>query len=336
MGDAILSTPALGAICRHFNGCKVYFLCSSIVREILSPNDFGNSWLEADGLGGAGLICKLAGYKFSRAILMKNSFGAAFTVFCARIKERIGYARDGRSVLLTNKLLPGKNNDGSLKPASMIDYYLNLAKAAGCSVASGSDARKLELSSGSESIETVACRIGVEFSADKPVVIFVPGGAFGASKCWPAEKFAQTADILTKKYKAAIIVSVAPVEEEKQIAEKICRLCENKIYNLAQTSLTIGQLKVLFARADLVISNDTGPRHIAIGLKRNIITLFGPNDPAWTETGYKNEVKIVGIADCVPCAKPKCIMDSHLCMDSITAEAVCESAERFLSKWHSK
>ena len=123
----------------------------------------------------------------------------------------------------------------------------------------------------------------------------MPGGAFGASKCWPVEKFAQTADILTKKYNAMIIVSVSPDEEEKRIAKDLCELAENRIYNLAQTPLTISQLKTLFGRANLVISNDTGPRHIAIGLKRNVITLFGPNDPAWTETGYENEVKIESV-----------------------------------------
>lgn len=329
MGDAILSTPALGAICRHFNDCDIHFLCSSIVRDTLSPNDFGNEWIETDGIGWAGLVCKLAGYKFSRAILMKNSFGAAFTVFCAGIKKRIGYARDGRSVLLTNKLLPAKNDDGSYKPVPMIDYYLELAKAAGCS----NGASGIELSSSTGDIEVVAGKIGAVFSTEAPVVIFVPGGAFGASKCWPAEKFAKTADILTKKYNAMIIVSVSQNEEEKRIAENIRRLAENEIYDLGKTPLTIGRLKTLFGRADLVISNDTGPRHIAIGLKRNIITLFGPNDPAWTETGYENEIKIVGTADCVPCANPKCRMESHLCMDSIAAEAVCEHAEQFLSKW---
>jgi len=329
MGDAILSTPALGAICRHFKDCDIHFLCSGIVRDTLSPNDFGNEWIGTDGIGWAGLVCRLAGYKFSRAILMKNSFGAAFTVFCAGIKERIGYARDGRSVLLTNKLLPGKNDDGSFKQGSMIDYYLELAKAAGCP----DDTGGIELSSPEGDIEAVAGKIGVVFSAEAPVVIFVPGGTFGASKCWSAEKFAKTADILTKKYNAMIIVSVSQDEEEKRIAEKIRRLAESQIYDLGKTPLAIGRLKMLFGRADLVISNDTGPRHIAIGLKRNIITLFGPNDPAWTETGYENEIKIVGTADCVPCAKPKCIMPSHLCMDSISVEAVCEHAEQFLSKW---
>jgi heptosyltransferase-2 len=82
--------------------------------------------------------------------------------------------------------------------------------------------------------------------------------------------------------------------------------------------------------ADLVISNDTGPRHIAIALKRKVITLFGPNDPAWTDTGYENEIKIVGDAPCAPCTKPVCKMSEHLCMQAITVDMVCNAAEKLL------
>ena len=101
---------------------------------------------------------------------------------------------------------------------------------------------------------------------------------------------------------------------------------------MAENPLTIGELKALFSIADLVITNDTGPRHIAIALRRNVITLFGPNDPAWTETGWKREIKIIGQADCAPCAKKKCKKRQHECMESITVDMVCEAAEKLLSK----
>ena len=79
-----------------------------------------------------------------------------------------------------------------------------------------------------------------------------------------------------------------------------------------------------------MISNDTGPRHIAIALGRRVISLFGPNDPVWTQTGYENEIQLIGEAPCAPCQKPICKEKEHLCMQSITTDAVCEAAKKLL------
>ena len=100
--------------------------------------------------------------------------------------------------------------------------------------------------------------------------------------------------------------------------------------------MTLGQLKALIASADLVITNDTGPRHIAVALKRKVVSLFGPNDPAWTDTGYQKEIQIVADVECAPCAKPTCKMDTHLCMESITAETVLDAAKQILNSQSEK
>jgi heptosyltransferase-2 len=128
---------------------------------------------------------------------------------------------------------------------------------------------------------------------------------------------------------------------EKQIAAKICASSKSslraqrsnlkhKIINLAERPLTLGQLKSLFSIADLIISNDTGPRHIAVALQRKIVTLFGPNNPAWTDTGYENEIKIVGTAPCAPCHKPVCKKAQHFCMEAITVDMVYAAAQKLL------
>jgi heptosyltransferase-2 len=167
----------------------------------------------------------------------------------------------------------------------------------------------------------------------KPVVIIVPGGAFGPSKIWPEEKFAAVIDFLVEKFSANVFVSVSPAKQEKQIADKICSLAKHSVVNLADTLVSLGQLKALFYFSDLVISNDTGPRHIAIALGKKIITLFGPNNPLWTQSDYDDEIKIVADVPCVPCDKPVCKKDKHYCMQSITADSVCAAAEKVLSGW---
>jgi heptosyltransferase-2 len=162
-------------------------------------------------------------------------------------------------------------------------------------------------------------------------VILVPGGAFGPSKLWPSERFAQIADRLIEQYQATVVLSVAPNRQEIQIADRICQHARKTLIHLGQVRLEIGELKALLGRADLVITNDTGPRHIAIALKRKVITLFGPNNPQWTQTGCKDEIQIIGAGPCVPCDRPMCRQPQHYCMESITADQVFEVAQKQLA-----
>jgi len=323
LGDAILCTPALRAIRKRFSSCEIAFAAELPVRELLSPCKFNDNWLQHRGNNPFVIARELKKHKFTRAILFKNSFGSALAVRLAGIPARIGYAREGRGFLLTDRLYPPKLPDGRFKPASMIDYYRGIADYLGGDTRD----RSLELSIEPKSGNKIDSRFPELAGTRGPMVIFVPGGAFGPSKCWPSERFAETADRLIANYNATIIISVAPQPLEQQIAKEICAHSKHKLINLAERPLGPGELKALFSRADLVIANDTGPRHIAIALRRKVITLFGPNDPAWTDTDYENEIQIIGNVPCAPCTKPVCKKARHLCMEAITVEMVCDAAK---------
>ena len=326
IGDAVLCTPALRAIRQHFKSHKISFLAKPVVRQVLSPGSFNDVWLEQQSDNPFVTAKNLGVRKFTYAILFKNSLGSAIATFLAKIPMRIGYAREGRGVLLTDKLYPPKLPNGKFKPVSMIDYYLAIASWLGCDTTN----RNPELLIDPENKQRLQAKLPEITNADGPIVIIVPGGAFGPSKCWLSERFAQTADRLISKYSATIVVSVSPSPAEKQIARQICGSSKHKLINLAESPVSIGELKSLFSIADLVISNDTGPRHIAIALQRKVISLFGPNNPAWTNTGYKDEIQIIGDAPCAPCGKPVCKKAEHLCMQSITVEMVYNAAEKLL------
>jgi len=326
MGDAILCTPALRAIRQHFKSSQISFFANDVVRKVLSGSDFNNGWLE-QGKSNPFVTAKmLKRYNFTHAILFKNSFASALAVFLAGIPSRIGYAREGRGIMLTDKLHPAKQQDGQFMPLSMIDYYLIIASWLGCNITD----RSLELSVDIQDKQNLQKKLPEVTETEGPIVVIVPGGAFGPSKCWPCNRFAQTADYLIGNYNATVIVSVSPEPAEKRIAKQICDSSRQQIVNLAAKPLTLGELKALFSMADLVITNDTGPRHIAIALNRKVISLFGPNNPVWTDTGYENEIQIVGNAPCAPCHKPECEKSEHLCMEAITVEMVCEEAKKLL------
>ncbi|MBA7506046.1 hypothetical protein ES706_04726 [subsurface metagenome] len=337
MGDAVLCTPALRAIRKHFKSCNITFFANSVVRSVLSPCSFNDKWLDQKEKNPFAVAKELKKHKFKQAILFKNTFVSALAVFLAGIPSRIGYAREGRGFLLTDNLYPPKvpprrfagpkrSNGGEFKPVSAIDSYLAIASWLGCCTTD----RDLELLIGAEDEQQLCGKYPQVLSPDGPLVVLVPGGAYGPSKCWGSVRFGQTADRLITNFNATVVISVGPDALEKQIAEEICNSSRHQLINLAETPISLGELKALFCIADLVISNDTGPRHIAIAFKRKLITLFGPNDPAWTNTNYENEIQIIGNVPCAPCSRPKCKKNEHLCMQAITVEMVCEAAKELL------
>lgn len=326
MGDAILCTPALRALRQAFKNGKITFLANDVVRQILSGCRFCDSWLTLESNNPFKIAKQLRSNKFTYAILFKNSFASALAALLARIPSRIGYVREKRGFLLTEKLYPSRLADGEFEPKPMVDYYLAIASWLG---ADTSD-KSLELAVEAQALEKLKIKLPEVAESKGPVVILVPGGAFGPSKCWPGERFAKTADWMIDNFNATVVVSVSPVVAEKKIADEICNLSKNNIINLAEKPLNLNELKALFSIADMVITNDTGPRHIGIALKRKIVTLFGPNDPVWTDTDYENEIQIVGQTECAPCRKPICEKDEHLCMEAITVEMVCQAAKKLL------
>jgi heptosyltransferase-2 len=328
IGDAVLCTPALRALRRHFEASPITFLAEPAVRQLLAPSSFNDIWLQSHSPNPFSAAHRLRAAGFSHAVLFKNSFASALTAFLAAIPSRIGYAREGRNCLLTERLHPQRLPRGSFKPASMIDYYLAIVSWMGCDTGD----RALELHLDPHSSQNLQSTLPNIFERQGPLVVMVPGGAFGPSKCWPAPNFAQTADRLISKYKATVVVSVAANAAEQRVAREICDSSRHELINLGDRPLSLGELKALFAQADLVISNDTGPRHIAIALGRKVITLFGPNDPVWTDSGYEQEIQLIGPAPCAPCARQKCRKPEHLCMKAITVEMVCDAADKLLNE----
>lgn len=325
LGDAIMAIPALRSVRALYPEASITLMAPAFTREVLHPCPYCDDWLAA-AKGTLKTVSLLRGQSFDASILLKNSFGSALTVRLAGIGRRIGYAREGRSFLLTDKIAPPRAEDGSFKPSPMIEYYLEIAARLGGST----DARKPELTVEIACIESVRKKLPALNKTSGPLAVLVPGGAFGPSKLWPVQRYAQLADRLHAAYGATVFVSVAPVQAELAIAEQICQLATAPVVYPKQTALSGGELKALFGLADVVITNDTGPRHIAMALDRNVVSLFGPNNPQWTQTGHAKEIQIIGQAPCVPCEKPVCRQSRHLCMESITVEAVFEAAGRFL------
>ncbi|MBN2376784.1 MAG: lipopolysaccharide heptosyltransferase II [Sedimentisphaerales bacterium] len=355
MGDAILCTPALGRLRSCLPGARLTFMGKKIVAEVLAGNPGVDKWLiRGDAASGTrGFLQQVRLLKsqgFDAAILLPNSFRTALLVRLAGIDQRIGYDRDGRGFLLTERVQPIRLV-GRFAPISMLDYYGFLIDQAikilsGRSVNQIDSNRQLELfTSNQDKNEIDELFKGWGLSTDKRLVIMVPGGAFGPSKLWQPERFAELADRLIEENNCEVIISAAPNEAEKRIAGQIVSRCHNKVHNLGEAMIglkgkdvgpgekgvSLGGLKELIRRCGLMVSNDTGPCHIAAAFGVPLVTLFGPTDPRWTATGYAREIRLREDVPCGPCQQEICREERHLCMEKISVNQVHAGAVELLS-----
>jgi heptosyltransferase-2 len=250
----------------------------------------------------------------------------------AGIDRVVGYERDGRGLLLTDKLLPAKER-GKYVPTPIVKYYLGIAGYLG----SRSRESRLELFV-TEQERAEANRIfekaGLEAglcrparSGKGPLVIVNPGAQYGDAKCWLPENFAKVGDRLIEERGATVMISGSP--RERRILEAVHSHMKHAAVDLPSKGLTLGALKEIVRRCDLMITNDTGPRHMAAAFGVPVVTVFGPTHPEWTEIDFAMERKVAVKVFCGPCQKKVCPLD-HRCMTRVTPAMVGQTAGELL------
>ena len=335
VGDLVLATPAIAAIRNRFAEAHITGLMKRDLREILA----GSGWLDEQLYWSAppgnprakrGLLSlagRLRREPVDLAVIFPNSLRSALLCRLAGARRRVGYAREGRSVLLTDRLRPEREN-GRFKPVSILDYYNRLAERVGA--APPGKLPTLQTTPEEEGrVEAYFRAVGV--APDKPLVVLNPGGQYGAAKCWTPDRYAKVADALQQRLGAEIFLNVGP--GETAIAEEVLREMKATAHNLAHAELGLGGLKALVKRSALMITNDTGPRHFAIALGIPVVTIFGPTHPEWTQTSYDKERIVRVEVDCGPCQKRVCPLDLR-CMTRITVDMVTQAAMEMISARH--
>jgi heptosyltransferase-2 len=223
VGDAVMATPTLRALRELYPDAQISYL----LRRYVKPIYCGMPWTDKlityrtgrtrakAGKGPFDLAARLRAGKFDMAILLPNSFKSALICKMAGIDRVIGYERDGRGFLLTDKLLPVKER-GKFIPSPILKYYLGIAHYL------GSKHRELKLElfvteSEKREAQQVLMRGGVDADIDHPaaggsppLIILNPGAQYGAAKCWLPEYFAQLADRFIEEQGATVLLSAAP------------------------------------------------------------------------------------------------------------------------------
>jgi len=336
VGDAVMSVPAMREIRRIFRGAQITLLVRPWVKDVYSAVEFVDDVRVYDRSGPhkgwTGLnriVSELKRERFDAAILLPNSFEAAFLCWRARIPIRIGYVRDGRALLLTHacRIHP------DIRKLHQSYYYLGILSEAGLIDSSSWQRQEVPLSitigvleEDRRSARQMLQGAGIS-DADK-IVGLNPGAFYGGAKRWLTERYAEVADTLAQRHGVRILLFGAP--GERRIAEEIMQKMKCRPVTLAGQT-TLGQLMALLLECDLLITNDSGPMHLAAALNVPQLAIFGSTSAA--ATGPLSPLsEVIGVpVECSPCFLRECPIDFR-CMTAITVDRVVVAAEKKLAE----
>jgi heptosyltransferase-2 len=339
IGDAVMATPALRALRSHYSEARLVGVMKPYVADVFEGGDWFDDIIPANGgsrsqgvFAVAKRLRRLGAIEL--AVLLANTFRSALTARLGGCRRRIGYARHGRSLLLTDALPPLRDEMGRLKPSPVLDAYNRLAQRAGCPKTT----YLMELfttSADERAADRVWERAHLEDYSE--VICLNSGAAFGAAKHWPSEYFAALARRLAVERGSGVLVLCGPKERDlaRAIAAEADRPNVHALADLTAPAvadgpcLSLGLTKACVRRADLLVTTDSGPRHFAAAFDRPVVTLFGPTHIEWTETYHPRAVHLQKRFDCGPCQLRVCPID-HRCMRELKPEEVFAAAEGLL------
>ena len=329
LGDAVLTTPALGALRAACPQARITIAAKPLVAELFChhPDIDEIEVYDKDGRhsGAIGMLRKAAELRrrrFDAALLLQNAFDAAALSFLAGVPERMGYATDGRRLLLS-RAVPVTEEILSLHHA---EYYLFLLRELGVP---RPENPRLSLRVTEEEVASMRFRLAaLGIPEEKRILGINPGATYGSAKRWFPERFAAVADALSEEWQAAVVLMGSV--PEMPLSAEIEQAMRRKPVNLAGRT-TVRELMALLASCSFLVTNDSGPMHIGAAFGVPIAAIFGPTD--WRKTSpWTEKANIVRVdVDCSPCHLRVCNR-GHECMLGVTAEMVVQAARKQMAE----
>ena len=331
VGDAVMTIPALRELHRLFPDANISLHTREWAKGIFQDAEFIDEIIafERENSTFKTVIAQakiLKEKNFDSAVLFPNSFESALIAKLGKIPERFGYSKEGRNFLLTNPVeIPDwKNNRHE------IFYYLNLIaevekKYFGTSTVLKNEPRfDLQVSEKrKEAARKILEANGVDLS--KKLVAFVAGSTNSRAKRWQTESYAALNDKIQDELNAGVILIGA--KDELEVSNEVSE--KSRLKPIVLTGKTnLAEPAAILSISDLLVSNGTGPAHIAAALNTKTIVIFGPTNPLTTQP-WNSEIVRKDV-DCAPCMLRDCPID-HRCMTRISASEVFAKVSALLN-----
>lgn len=328
IGDAVMAQPLLALLRAQYPVRPIDVLAPAWVAPVwramsevdtVIDSSFRHGALQLGERRAVARLLRRRGY--AEAYVLPNTLKFALIPWLARIPRRIGYRGEMRYGLL-NVI----HHDNRSAPRAMVSFYAALAAPPRANVPLPSALPRPTLRAGRAQVSQTLVQVGLQL--DSPLVVFAPGAEFGSAKRWPAAHFAQLAQTI-RRARPNVQVVLLGSGKDKEVCEEIVALAP-EVCNLAGAT-ALDQAIALIARADAVVSNDSGLLHVASALNRSIVAIYGPTDPEHAPP-FSDVAKSLSLhLDCAPCRQRECPLGHHHCMRNISAEMVWEPLQTMLA-----
>ncbi len=251
---------------------------------------------------------------FERGILLPHSFRSALLFALGSVRTRIGYGRNSRGFMLDSII-----EESPSKPEPTVEHYLRITDA--LSVTRTGQTPFLRVTDDEER------RFDERFTdVTGRYAVFIAGAHYGPSKRWPDTYFSRLADMLAERF--SLRVYLLPGKGEEGIARRILDGAKRR-EAIEVRDMDVREMKVCLARASVVVSNDTGPRHVSAALNVPTVVVLGPMDERYTTYAGGFTHAICKEIPCRPCNMKRCDRD-HACVRDISPEEVLAKIEEVL------
>jgi len=334
IGNAVMSEPALKGLRGLFPGATITLLAKPPVAELFRGYPGLDRLLIYDdkhahaGLSGKWALANmLRQQQFQLAILFQNAFEAAFLTWLAGIPRRYGYATDSRVLFLTHPVaVPDRR-----APLHQVAFYWNLLKPLGLM----GEPHAPEFVLPPDEARTLKARLAALDIAPSDFVIGInPGSTYGRAKRWLPERFAEVAQRMIRRIEQErgqrVAVLILGAKGEEALGRDVANRIEGRSVVLSGTT-TIRELMAATARCSLLLTNDTGPMHVAAAFRVPVVAVFGPTDWQTTSPYGQDQAMVREPVDCAPCLLRDCPID-HRCMTRLSVDRVHETALRQLQR----
>lgn len=325
VGDAVMTVPALRELRRLFPHAHITLASRNWAHGLFAEADFIDDIQVHKDTGLRSVVQQVRAWQkrqFDLAVLFPNSLEVALVAAISRVPIRTGYATEGRQRLLTHPLqLPEWRSS-----RHEIFYYLNIVQQlAGSNNKEATPDGSLVVSEARQD-EARAFLKSHGVDGGRKIIALCPGSINSRAKRWPVERYAELADRLIDELDASVLLIGSPAEIDVSL-EVVNAMRHKPTMLTGKTNLS--QLVNVLSLVDLLVTNDTGPAHIASALNRPTLVIFGPTNPL-TTSPYSESGHIMRMPpDCAPCMLRDCPID-HRCMTAITPDAVFQRSATML------
>src|SRR5262245_6128829 len=317
-----MALPALQIVRKRFADAHIAVLALPYVAEIYEGQGIADELIAYDrngahaGIRGREKLAEaLKAKHFDTVLLLQNAFDAAWVAWRAGIPQRIGYKRDGRSILLTKAIRVPKSGE---IPAHEKFYYLELVRRAGW-LDTLPDVPEITLRVDARDAKRAEEKlVSMGASAGATRVAVGAGASYGSAKCWPPGRFAQALNQLQQERDADVILFGTPTETEVSAAIQ-AGLVWPALDLTGKTQ--ISELPALLSRCSAFLGNDSGAMHVAAAAGLPVLAVFGPTDPFGTAPVTPRCTIVQEKPYCSPCFLRRCPTD-HRCMKAVEPEMV--------------